>query len=462
MLNDIRLHVDSNESKQSQKERQFAHDITVLYSKNVKAFNAHIPSIAHLVPQIPFERLSVFIDKNQSNIVDFQTGTTLYGLSVDDDIHAQAEAWAYNSALLDLSNKTSAPSLHFSQQHTSHLAHRQQYAAQLEKSCAQNPIDTLIIMGLGKAQHIKCLFNNATSSLSTDKIKHIVIYEPDWEVFRCSLSVFDWASLLESAQHKNIQMFLQIGTDINLIYDEVSELHQQLHAKRILFFKHTNLPVYLQIIRSVQQGQWGRSAVVVPHAEKSYHFHYLSTFACNNSQRYQGVKHKSSLFVNNMALFKEYFPDIHTSFIDYKPICWQTIQHSDCNDINLLNTHYGNLFAGSNPRQEGDAQAQHFISHPNADGLIFGYEGDKLSHYLHNTFIRQADMILRENEQSLGELPLEVKVLMMFGIGNGYMLGKFYEETCEHSIQNLIICEPNPDFFTPHCTLLIGRLFSTK
>ena len=447
MLNDIRLHLDSDESKQSQIERDLAVRINTLQGRNIKAFNQFVPSIASLLTQLPFERLSVFIDKNkQSNIVDFQSGLTLYGPNVDKNIEVQVSAWQYASALLDYSDAQTSNILANSPQTPHTFSDRQQYAAKLNISCQQDPIDTLVILGLGKAEHIRQFFDNNASkdSLSTQHVKYLVIYEPDWEVFRCTLSLFDWSSFLHYADQRKLQIFFQVGTNTHQMFDDISELHQQLNAKRMLFYKHTNWPVFMQVISNIQQGRWGKSVTELQNAGKGHQHHHLHIFSSLDAQQWQTAAIENSIFKINMTLFAEHFPDIHQAFIDYQPRSWETIAHKNSNIINLFNRDHGNFYSTSKAKEEGQLLAQHFTQHPNLDGLVFGYEGDKLRHYMHNTFIRQADMLLRENAESLGELPEDVKALMVFGLGSGYMLEALFQS---HNIEHLIICEPNPDFF---------------
>jgi hypothetical protein len=447
MLNDIRLHLDSDESKQSQIERDLANQINTLQGRNIKAFNQFVPSIGKLLNQLPFERLSVFIDKDkQSNIVDFQSGLTLYGPDVDSNIDEQVSAWQFNGALLDFNDPQTNNILSNSEQTPHTFNHRQQYADKLRNNCQQDPVDTLVILGLGKAEHIRQFFddNAPIDSLSTQQVKNLVVYEPDWEVFRCTLSLFDWASFLHFADQRKLQIFFQVGTNMHQIFDDISELHQQLNAKRMFFYKHTNLPVFINIISNIQYGRWGRSVTDIHQFDKGHQHHHLHIFSSLDAQNWQGATIENSIFKVNMDLFEEYFPDIHKAFINYKPTCWETVVHKTSNTINLFNRDHGNFYSTSKAKEEGQLLAQHFAQHPNLDGLVFGYEGDKLRYYMHNTFIRQADMLLRENAESQGELPEEVKALMVFGLGSGYMLEALYQT---HNIQHLIICEPNPDFF---------------
>ena len=472
MLNDIRLHLDSDEDAQNKAEEALSGLINTLQLKNVNAFQHYVPSVGKVIPQIPFEHLSVFVDKQkQLNIVDFNTGTTLYTPDVDNNIKAQVNTWAFNSALLDLAVPQRAPTLINNTQQICDFTCRQAYAIALQEACNTIPIDSLVILGLGKAEHISHLLaplfkscdvsstkadeghlasHLEDNALASAQVKNLVIYEPNWEIFRCSLSVFDWSNFLIKAEQVGLQVFFQLGTNLCNIYDEISELHQQLNASRILFYKHINSPLFMHLTSSIAKGHWGQSSAQLPSVNQSHHFHHLHPFSATHAHRYENVTSADARFCSNMALFAEYFPDIHASFSYYQPQCWQTLKDSHSGAINLVNTHYGNFFSNTGPQEEGESLAHHFSQHPHVDGLVFGYEGDKLRHYLHNTFIRQADMILRTNEESQAELPSEVKVLMLFGLGSGYMLEALYKNDSEHgihNINNLIICEPNPDLF---------------
>ncbi len=447
MLNDIRLHLDSDETQQSQLEHECANEIAAKQRNNAKAFLQFIPSIGNALSKIPFQRLSVFVDKNKNiNIVDFNSGITLYGPDVDANIQAQVQSWMHSSALLSMHKPVQ---LGKTSQQTTSFSGMQEYAKQLQADCKAAPIDTLVILGLGKATHLAMLLDHTVNAnLPTSNLKHIVIYEADWEIFRCSLSSFDWATFLAQAQQCAVQLFLQIGTPIDQLYTDISELNQQLSAKQILFFQHLNQPVYANIMRNLRAGIWGKAVTEARddslENNNAHKHHHLQPFSAINTTIWQQASSDNKRFKQNMLLFKEYFPDIHAAFDDYKPAHWDVLSNQSSSNINLFNTRNGAYFSNTQAAQEGQALAHHFSHYPNLDGLIFGYSGDKLKHYLHNSFIRQADMILRGNEQQQGELPNSVKALMVFGLGSGYMLESLF---ASHDIQNLIICEPNPDFF---------------
>ncbi len=491
MLNDIRLHLDPDEAIQSQIEREIQPILDQRFEENRRAFKQYIPSIGNAIAQIPFTRLSVFVDKyKQTNIVDFNTGNTLYGYSVDSSIEHQIKNWAYYSALLDSqelsikvrTGKQNSTDIISSEKPIDSFPENRNalsnYAHNLQIEIKNADIDTIVCLGIGKATHLAALLSPDNQAFEMENCKSLVIYEQDWEVFRCSLSTFDWASLLLRAQDANQHVFMQIGTPVEQVFDEITELQTSLNASRILFYKHTNYPHYCHILNNLRCGYWGRSvhlnqansqASAISKNDKSieaHQLHYLHHFSAIDSHFWrdcQGdflVKAKNlgkcdttlsgnrqscqNRFAENMALFKEYFPDIHEVFKDYEPSIWLPIYHEQRGDINMVNIRHGSYFSGDTPKQEALALASHFATHPHVDGLVFGYSGDKQKHYSHNTFIRQADKRLFRDEQEQGSLPTQIKALLVFGLGSGYMLEALANT---HSLGNLIICEPNPDFF---------------
>jgi len=440
MLNDIRLHLDSDEHQQSQNEQVFAQNITHTEKANIAAFNTFIPSVGKAIDSLPSKAISLFIDKDkQTNIVNIHSGATFYNLGADQIIETQAQAWPLNSALLCINDKTS-----LSTQTASPVSllgnsfeHLQQYANDLSGAIATESIDTLVIFGLGKGAHLPLLSNDL-------KPTRIVIYEHNLEIFRVSLSLFDWAGFLENAHAHNVQIFLQLGSQQSSIYDDICELCQHTDASRILFYQHEKTTVSNQVMRKVRQGSWGPTVSdteTKPQHHNNQPLSYLSSISLGSWNKVHGDE---KLFVSNLALFEQYFPDIYAAYKDYKPTNWDLIYHAENNEINLFNKTHCTFMSNDLPRKEGELMAQNFIQHPNLDGLAFGYSGSKLKHYMHNRLMCQADASLKKVTKQHGELPNTVKALLVFGLGQGYML----QSVCEaKDIQNIIICEPNPDFF---------------
>ncbi|MDT0593801.1 motility associated factor glycosyltransferase family protein [Glaciecola petra] len=434
MLTDIRLHLEPDDEKQSQSEQRLAGLINSQHAKNVQAFMHYVPSIGSLISQIPTRNLSVFVDKNkQTNIVDFNTGRCFYPINVDENISQQVENYYFYSSLLCFSENN----VKTLKAKDNSFTERSVYAKALHAHVENNPPDALVILGLGKATHIPILLN----SISCSKL---VIYESDWQLFKASLSIFDWANFLENATNSGIQLFFQIGDNIHQFFKEINELHTQLGVSEVLVYQHQITPVFNKIVSNIRLGKW-HNGIAELSQTLDHSAHFLTSFNANHAQNWTAIEHDSSpLYLENLASLLLHFPDLHAAFEDYHCRQWQIVRHNTTQDINIYNINEGNFFAGDDPKREALLLAQHFKNNPSVDGLAFGYSADKLKHYVHNSFICQLDARLQAREKHIKSLPKKIKVLLVFGLAEGYLLASLLNE---HEVENLIICEPNPDFF---------------
>lgn len=471
MLNDIKFHINSDEKAQQLAERLMINTINQRFTRNKEALIRYVPSIGQKVEQIKLTRFSVFIDKNeQLNIVDFNSGRTLYTLGSDENIQHQITSWASNSAWLSVKDNTRTaldancqissdifPNVSYASQEQKPFGYSfsqlQQYVSNLEKLQSTCPIDTFVCLGLGKATFLTAFLSlhkiaptADPKELNLSNLKHLVCYEPSWEWFVSSLYAFDWADLLDYFNEQGLTLFLQIGTDTNLIFHDITELHHKLDASNILFYKHTNLPVFNNVIRNVRNSRWDSNVVMADklELEAQHDFHYIQPFSSLLFFEWDTANTKHARLNHNLDALKEFYPDIYQAFVDYKPRCWQTIVNSHNGEVNLYNQYANAYFSNQNAEELLTEQAEYFIQNPSHDGLVLGYSSDKLKHYLHNSFIRQSDFILRGNTSKQEELPENIKVMMVLGLGNGQLLQKI--QTIRE-IQHLVVCEPNHDMF---------------
>ncbi|MGB3727490.1 MAG: 6-hydroxymethylpterin diphosphokinase MptE-like protein [Glaciecola sp.] len=433
MLNDIRLHVAADDALQSQYEQKFAREIKHRELNNIAAFKRYMPNVAAIIDQLPVGGWSIFVNKfEQSNLVHVNSGNTYYSVHVDEIIDKQCEFWAYHSALVDTRQNTNVPMLPSCAGHDA----VNDYAKALQTECDTQLPQALVILGIGKGKHLQYLLEQICT-------KHIAIYEPDWEVFKLSLMLFDWATFLQQATEQKTQLYLQLGPQPASVYDDMQELQTQLGVNRVLFYQHTKSPLNTHIINSVRQHKWGPQIFENVPVCRDYRQHYLNHICAVTPSAWQSNPQSLSMFTANMSLFKAHFSDIYDTFKDYIPRDWQVL-HKQNGEVNLFNRNEHSFYSDDTPKHNGQLLAQGFSEHPNLDGLAFGYTGDKLKHYVHNTFVRQADMCLQSVDNEKRSLPPTVKALLVFGLGSGYVLESLYNS---HNIKNLIICEPNPDFF---------------
>lgn len=434
MHNDIRLHLANDEKQQSDIESRAANSLERLFENNMKAFSRHIPTIAEKLLKQPLQHTSIFIDKNsETNIVDVLTGKSFYHFNVDEEIKKQCDNLSVHSALVNVQVE-SQKNVSKSQGFDDFAA----YTKQFDKRLQTTNVDALVIFGIGKGIHIPHLFTQLDAP-------NIVIYEPSWEIFCCSLYCTDWHSLLEAAAQSSRRLFFQIERNASSLNQDIEELRSAFDIQNILFYKHYNEPTFDVTLRELRTGNVGILQHACPDNLQQDFQHWVPAWTPSfEPSKWRAISFDNITYQNNITAFKTYFPDIFDKFSVYKTVAWEPIVHQGSGMINLFNVKNSSIHTIEDVALHAELVAEHFRCYPNKDGLIFGYEGLKLKHYLHNTFIRRASTVLRNQRDEKGKLPEQIKALILFGLDTGYTLQNLLNH---NEIENLFLCEPNPDFF---------------
>ncbi len=433
MQNDIRLHLAKNEKQQTDIELAQAKSIQARFEKNVSAFSRYVPSIANSIKQKGAHKNSIFINKDSEiNIVKLESGTSFYHFNVDSEIQQQAKALDCYSVLANFKHcqKAVNPIQNFDD--------FLRFKADNQKRLQALTPDTLIILGIGKGAHIAPV-------VSSTKAKNIVIYEPNWELFYCSLFCCEWHEILERCAVESIHLFLQIENDASSLHSDLKELSAEFTLENIVFFKHYNAPIFDYIMQQLRAGSSDVLFQPIPTLSEISFQNCLPPWSPSTKfDEWESVDATDLKFQKNFRAFEKYFPSIASKFDEYESSAWQVIKHKINGQINLFNVKNCALLSIAQCQEYGESIASHFRSYPNQDGLIFGYESPKLKHYLHNTFVRRASTVLRHQKDEKGELPKQVKSMILFGLEAGYSFEALLQST---NIDKLFICEPNPDFF---------------
>jgi hypothetical protein len=437
MQNDIRLHLAKNEQQQSDIESTLAKQLQTRFEQNVRAFVRHIPSIGEKIQKQGLQNHSIFVDKHaQTNIVNVGRGSSFYHFNVDDDIKKQCETLYAHSALIDINQRQKADA------HIQSFDDYLRFIHQNQTQLTQVSADTVVIFGVGKGAHIAPLIDALAGNSAASKI---VIYEENWEYFYCSLFCCSWAQILEDCAQRSISLFLQLENNAASLNSDLAELRSVCDIRHILFFKHynsTNFDYYMQQLRQ------GNNEVLfhpLPDLGELGFENYVAPWTpAFLPEQWQAVSADNEHLQKNLQAFATYFPSIADTFEDYEYRAWQPIQHIHSGQINLFNIKSCSVLTIEQASDYGQSIARHFIQYPNQDGLIFGYESPKLKHYLHNTFIRRASTVLKHQKDDKGELASQIKSLILFGLESGYSFAALLESV---EVDNLFVCEPNPDFF---------------
>ena len=439
MLKNIRLHLEKDEEKQAALDDALAKSIVETRSNSFNAFQRNIPSLLPLIKDSKLSNLSLFINKwGETNIVDYGIGRTFYGFHPQEEINQQVAQTLKHCPSVEFHNSK------VQSKHTDTLKDpldfTQLESFKTEQAMGPMPdeVECLVVLGCGLGLHIKQLLEART-------IKNLIIYEPEVQYFQCSTMATPWADIFALAKARGTSLFIQIEKDGRDLLSDIHELREHIFLTHFYIYKHYNQQVFNSIYQDICTRSWediSNNGFSITQ-EKS-HLEYVPFWTPKlDLNTHRQVSPLSALFKKNLGAFKKYFPNIYQQYKDYKPKIWLPIKNQS-EEVNVLKSEGLYTWYGNSPKQDCILNFENFNEQPNKDGLVLGYKGTKLAHYIHYQFVNETQELLKEAEEEVGELPETIASIIMFGLGIGYQLEKLLEE---HTVEKLFVCEPNPDFF---------------
>lgn len=440
MLKNIRLHIEKNEQKQAVLDEKLAQHILETQHRNVNAFQRNIPSLLPYIDSKNLSSHSLFNNKfGEVNIVDYGQGRVLYGFHPEEEVAQQVKRIQRNCTNIDLNdanqhradeNNTNQDPLDFKQ--------LKSFVTRQSDNKLPEEVDCLVVLGCGLALHLKHL-------LAKHKIKFLIIYEPQIEYFQCSAMTTDWVEIFDLSKKNGTALFLQLEKDGRDVVSDIQELVDHYSLSNFHLYKHYNHPVFDSLESELTQRSWQNICANGFTIKSTDNYEeYLPHWTKDvDLPKHNSISEKLDLFKNNLQSFKTYFPDIYKQFNNYKPKFWLPVLNKN-GEVNILKKDNLCAWYGESPKSECNLNFENFNSQPNKDGLVLGYSGTKLAHYVHYQFVKKTEELLKEAEDEIGELPETVASIIMFGLGSGYQLETLLSE---HSVEKLFICEPNRDFF---------------
>jgi hypothetical protein len=437
MLKNIRLHIEKDEQKQAELDEKLAKQIIETHSSNINAFQRNIPSLLKYVQNTDLANHSIFVNKySENNIVDYGMGRTFYGFHPEQEVLEQLsriEDHCPEVVFLkeQSSDKNDSPTALSTEELESVKLRNQQLPMPYEIEC-------LVVLGCGLGIHLSHLLKN-------HKIKSLLIYEPELQYFQCSVLTTSWQDIFALAKKHNTSIFLQLEKDGRDLIKDINELIEHYAISSFRLYKHYNHQVFDSLHKDLSERSWSEieNSGFSIKSTKSY-LDYLPSWTPNiDLTTHSLLLAPNDKLAKNLTAFKKYFPEIYKEYKDYTPKKWRPITNST-GEVNLVKMDSLQTWYGESPKHDCTLNFENFNEQPNKDGLMLGYRGTKLAHYIHYQFVKETEELLKQAEEEVGALPDNVPSVIMFGLGVGYQLEKLLDE---HTVEKLFICEPNPDFF---------------
>jgi hypothetical protein len=437
MLKNIRLHIEKDEQKQAELDENLAKLIIETHSSNINAFQRNIPSLLPYVQNTDLANYSIFVNKyGENNIVDYGMGRTFYGFHPEQEVLEQLTRVEQH-----------CPEVVFNKQASNHedesntaLSIEQLKSVKLRNQQQPMPfeIECLVVFGCGLGIHLSHL-------LKRHKIKNLLIYEPELQYFQCSIMIISWQDIFTLAKKHNTAIFLQLEKDGRNLIKDVNELVEHCAISSFHIYKHYNHQVFDSLYKDLTERSWGEfENSSFKHKSKESYLDFVPSWTPNiDLANHSLLGAPNDKLANNLEAFKQFFPDIYNEYKDYTPKKWLPIANSE-GEVNLVKIDSLHSWYGESPKDDCTLNFENFNEQPNKDGLVLGYNGTKLAHYIHYQFVKETEELLKQAEEEVGALPDKVPSIIMFGLGVGYQLEKLLDE---HTVEKLFICEPNPDFF---------------
>jgi hypothetical protein len=437
MLKNIRLHIEKDEKKQTELDEEFAKKIINTHSSNVMAFQRNIPSLLPYVKDTDLANYSIFVNKyGEGNIIDYGMGRTFYGF------HPEEEVLEQLSQIEQHCPEIKFKAILIDQEGSSSAALKIEDLANVKLKNQQPPmpyeIECLVVLGCGLGIHLSHL-------LKQHKIKNLLIYEPELQYFQCSVMTTSWQDIFTLAKEHNTAIFLQLEKDARDLIQDIHELIDHCAISSFHLYKHYNHQVFDSVHKDISERSWtdiennGFSI-----KSKESYLDFLPSWTPNiDLATHSLLTAPNDKLSNNLNAFKKFFPEIYKQYKQYTPKKWRPIANIK-GEVNLIKIDTLNTWYGESPKLDCILNFENFNEQPNKDGLVLGYKGTKLAHYIHYQFVKETEELLKQAEEDVGALPDNVASIIMFGLGVGYQLEKLLNE---HTVEKLFICEPNPDFF---------------
>jgi hypothetical protein len=414
MLKDIRYSLSNDSKHQEFLETVWSSKLETNRQISLLAFKQTMPNVYHLLSKPSNYPENIFVNKDgELDIVDTSTGKTVYGSDVEKSIERHLTHFESNPLSVSFSNASRSTPL---------------------PSC----INVLVVFGVGLGHHLLSLLQHYT-------VKHLVIYEPNHGYLDSSLSTGIWSSVFGLAHQKSTAIYLQTKFDAREVMKELGELHGSYPFESFYIYQHYHNLAFdtaMNFLNTATLKSLG--SITRSHLPKHAPDDCIVPWPPVVDTKLWSETHlNNELLQSNLAAFSLFFPEIAREFREYIPSKWKPLANQN-GEVNIFHLKTETTLYGESPLAEELQAFDAFVQAPSRERLALGYIRGKTSQHLHQKMVKKIEKAFEGIKADDAVLPNEVNALLLFGIGAGYKLQKFYKTI---DIKSLFICEPNRDYF---------------
>ncbi len=409
--------VDTDLQKQRLLEQSVSANINTKLSGNLLFFKLNYPDIFEKCSMHTFQKYSIFCSKDATvNIVHPATGRVLYPNNFAEMIQTEIDSFLSSAPFVSLDS------------------------GEIISRVKPVPNESVILMfGLGLGYQLSLLLRQV-------KPKVLVIYEPELDIFACSMQAINWEEIFDIAAESQTLISFQLGNAGSSIAEDVAELKSLLpQLNELYLYRHLSHAVSDEVFHFLRECSGNLDRVL-----KKRQFPGFNDDNLFNSEYPLGVlgnlEHKNfksnKVFKKNIAALKIYYPSLYSVFISYQPKNWFYVEHNKNPNLycDVRDTYF---------YKDVEMQSRHvtnnFLTKPNDNEVVLNQGGvGKFKNYVHFQASAKLQPLLTSLTARNFNENTDIENLIFLGVG----LGRHIELLLEKKeIENIFIFEPNVDYF---------------